>query len=135
MTSEFDLICIGSGPSGLRAAIQASKLGKKVAIIEKYKFVGGICLHAGTIPSKTFREAILSKVSKNKKTHRYAGYSFQKFFKRVQKIVNDEVNVNNDQLSRNGIKVIYGEASFKNKNEIIIKSGKDTREIKSEFLY
>ena len=134
MTSEFDLICIGSGPSGLRAAIQASKLGKKVAIIEKYKFVGGICLHAGTIPSKTFREAILSKVSKNKKTHRYAGYSFQKFFKRVQKIVNDEVNVNNDQLSRNGIKVIYGEASFKNKNEIIIKSGKDTREIKSEFF-
>ena len=48
--------------------------------------------------------------------------------------VNDEVNVNNDQLSRNGIKVIYGEASFKNKNEIIIKSGKDTREIKSEFF-
>ena len=103
-------------------------------IIEKYKFVGGICLHAGTIPSKTFREAILSKVSKNKKIHRYAGYSFQKFFKRVQKIVNDEVNVNNDQLSRNGIKVIYGEASFKNKNEIIIKSGKNTREIKSEFF-
>ena len=79
MTSEFDLICIGSGPSGLRAPIQASKLGKKVAIIEKYKFVGGICLHAGTIPSKTFREAII-KGFKNKKTHRYAGYSFQKIF-------------------------------------------------------
>jgi NAD(P) transhydrogenase len=55
---EYDLICIGSGPAGQRAAIQAAKLGKKVAVIEKQRFVGGVCIDTGTIPSKTFREAV-----------------------------------------------------------------------------
>jgi NAD(P) transhydrogenase len=52
------LICIGSGPAGQRAAIQAAKLGKKVAVIEKQRFVGGVSIDTGTIPSKTFREAV-----------------------------------------------------------------------------
>ena len=55
------MICIGSGPAGQRAAVQAAKLGKKVAIIEKFESVGGACLHHGTIPSKTFRETALSE--------------------------------------------------------------------------
>src|SRR5579862_1132017 len=62
MTSDairsFDLICIGSGPAGQRAAIQASKLGKRVAVIEKQRCIGGVCIETGTIPSKTFREAV-----------------------------------------------------------------------------
>lgn len=55
---EFDLICIGSGPAGQRAAVQASKLGKRVAVVEKQASVGGVCIETGTIPSKTFREAV-----------------------------------------------------------------------------
>ena len=55
---EFDLICIGSGPAGQRAAVQASKLGKRVAVVEKQANVGGVCIETGTIPSKTFREAV-----------------------------------------------------------------------------
>src|SRR5215510_8734631 len=56
--NEYNLICIGSGPAGQRAAIQAAKLGKKVAVVEKQRFVGGVCIDTGTIPSKTFREAV-----------------------------------------------------------------------------
>ena len=56
---DYDLVVIGSGPSGQRAAIQAAKLGKSVAIIERARAIGGICVNFGTIPSKTFREAVL----------------------------------------------------------------------------
>jgi len=56
--NEYDLVCIGSGPAGQRAAINAAKLGKKVAVIEKQRFVGGMYIDTGTIPSKTFREAV-----------------------------------------------------------------------------
>ena len=57
---DFDLLCIGSGPAGQRAAIQAAKLGKKVALVERRRILGGVCVETGTIPSKTFREAVLS---------------------------------------------------------------------------
>jgi NAD(P) transhydrogenase len=56
--NEYDLICIGSGPAGQRAAIQAAKLGKKAVVIEKQKCIGGVCIETGTIPSKTFRKAV-----------------------------------------------------------------------------
>ena len=56
---SFDLIVIGSGPAGQRAAIQAAKLGKQVAIVEKGRDVGGVCINTGTVPSKTLREAVL----------------------------------------------------------------------------
>ena len=55
---DYDLICIGSGPAGQRAAVQAAKLRKRVAVIEKQAFAGGHCVESGTIPSKTFREAV-----------------------------------------------------------------------------
>src|SRR5271167_4953583 len=55
----YDLVVIGSGPAGQKAAIAAAKLGRKVAIIDRKEMVGGVCLHTGTIPSKTLREAIL----------------------------------------------------------------------------
>src|SRR5262249_51904797 len=54
----YDLVCIGSGPAGQRAAVQAAKLGKRVAVVEKQLAVGGVCIESGTIPSKTFREAV-----------------------------------------------------------------------------
>ncbi len=59
MTYDFDLICIGSGPAGQRAAICAAKLGKRAAVVEKRREVGGVCVETGAIPSKTLREAVL----------------------------------------------------------------------------
>ena len=60
MPYDFDLVSIGSGPAGQRAAVQASKLGKQAAVIEQRLGLGGVCLETGTIPSKTFREAVIS---------------------------------------------------------------------------
>src|SRR6185437_2211726 len=54
----YDLIVIGSGPAGQRAALQAAKAGKKAVIIEEHGAVGGACVHAGTLPSKSFRESV-----------------------------------------------------------------------------
>ena len=58
-TYDYDLVCIGSGPAGQRAAVQAAKLGKRVAVVERGRSLGGVCIETGTIPSKTFREAVL----------------------------------------------------------------------------
>src|SRR5215470_10847276 len=60
MTYDFDLIAIGSGPAGQRAAVQAAKLGRRAAVIEKRRSVGGVCLDTGTLPSKTLREAVVA---------------------------------------------------------------------------
>jgi NAD(P) transhydrogenase len=57
---DYDLLCLGSGPAGQRAAVQAAKLGKRVAVIERRSTIGGVCVDTGTIPSKTFREAVTS---------------------------------------------------------------------------
>src|SRR5262245_34253032 len=57
---DFDLVCIGSGPAGQRAAVQAAKLGRRAAVVEKRRAVGGVCIGTGTIPSKTLREAVLT---------------------------------------------------------------------------
>src|SRR6058998_3979898 len=56
---QYDLLCIGSGPAGQRAAVQAAKLGKRAVVIERRGTLGGACVDTGTIPSKTFREAVL----------------------------------------------------------------------------
>src|SRR5687768_7732861 len=56
---DFDLLVIGSGPAGQRAAIQGAKLDKRVGVVERKMVVGGVCINTGTIPSKTLREAVL----------------------------------------------------------------------------
>ena len=60
---ELDLLVIGSGPSGQKAAIQAAKLGKRVAVAERRERLGGVSIHTGTIPSKTLREAVLEQIA------------------------------------------------------------------------
>src|SRR6266446_4410407 len=114
----FDLIVIGSGPAGQRAAIQGAKLGKRVALIEKVATLGGCCINTGTIPSKTMREAVLH----------LSGYYYQNIYGinyrvkekitmadllfRVQHVIKTEVDVTQAQLSRNGIELISGVAQF-----------------------
>ena len=79
---SYDLVSIGSGPGGQKAAIQAAKLGKRVAIVDANPLVGGVCLHDGTIPSKSFREAIMHLSGYKERSHygkrepslRLAGY-------------------------------------------------------------
>jgi NAD(P) transhydrogenase len=114
----FDMIVIGSGPAGQRAAIQAAKSGKRVALIEKGLCVGGVCVNTGTIPSKTMREAVLH----------FSGYNYQNIYGvnyrvkekitmadlafRVQHVIKTEIDVTVAQLSRNNIETLFGIASF-----------------------
>ena len=73
--NTYDLIVIGSGPAGQKAAICAAKMRKKVAVIERKRTIGGVCVHTGTIPSKTFREAILYLSGLRQRTFYGRGYA------------------------------------------------------------
>src|SRR5580693_5823125 len=73
--SDYDLVVIGSGPAGQKAALNAAKLGKSVAIIERHDSVGGGCLHTGTIPSKAIREAVLHLTGLRERSLYGSGYA------------------------------------------------------------
>ncbi len=137
MAYEFDLIVIGSGPAGQRAAVQAAKLGKRVAICERRKMVGGVCLHTGTMPSKTFREAVLSLV---RPAHAYAEPcevprpTMESLTQRVAAVVEREVSVVARQLARNGVKLLDGDASFTDPHTIAVADGDAVRSVTAEHV-
>lgn len=116
-SNEFDLICIGSGPAGQRAAVQAAKLGKRVAVVERGLRVGGVCVHSGTIPSKTFREAVLAHVRRESSGRRPA---IEDLIGRVCDVVKSESDVIENQLLRNDITLLEGQAHFGGPNNIVI---------------
>ena len=115
---QYDLIVIGSGPAGQRAAIQGSKSGQRVALVEKREVIGGACINTGTIPSKTMREAVLHLSGYN--YHNIYGIHYRVKEKitmgdlafRVQHVIKTEVDVTQAQLSRNNIEMLTGTASF-----------------------
>ncbi|MGA8231347.1 MAG: FAD-dependent oxidoreductase, partial [Candidatus Acidiferrales bacterium] len=136
----YDLIVIGSGPGGQRAAIQGVKAGKRVAIVEKQTAVGGVCINTGTIPSKTMREAVLH----------LSGFYSKNFFGanrtstenitmadlnfRVQRVVENEVGVIQDQLKRNGVDVIRGFAKFTGPHHLRVENGNSSAEFEAQFI-
>jgi NAD(P) transhydrogenase len=125
----YDLVVIGSGPGGQRAAIQAAKSGKRVAMIEKGVGVGGVCTNTGTIPSKTMREAVLH----------LSGFYYQNFYGanyrvketvtmadlnyRIQRVIESEVSVIQAQLQRNGVDLLHGVGSFLDAHRIQVENG------------
>lgn len=137
---EFDLVCIGSGPAGQRAAVQAAKLGKRVAVVEKRRIIGGVCLGTGTIPSKTFREAVLSSVEhnhvagRNSTPHISARPTADQLLSRVEHVVRREVEVLEDQLWRNDIELMQGEASFTDPHTLVVASEAGSRLLTSAAI-
>ncbi len=123
---SFDMIVIGSGPSGRRAAVQSAKLGKSVLVIEKGRRVGGVSVHTGTIPSKTLRETVLNLSGWRERGFYGRGYRVKKdiaasdLISRLHKTLDHEVEVLEHQFGRNGVKTARGEASFVSPNEIEI---------------
>ena len=118
MSEPYDLVAIGSGPAGQRAAIQGAKLGKRVAIVERGRMVGGVCVNTGTIPSKTLREAVLYLTGLS---HRFAyGQSYRlkdeltigDLLTRAKAVMEAENDVIRDQLRRNRVELIQGAARF-----------------------
>jgi NAD(P) transhydrogenase len=116
--ATYDLLVIGSGPSGQRAAVSAVKKGKRVALIEMRSVVGGVCINTGTIPSKTMREAVLHLSGYNYRSIYGMNYRVKERITmadlafRVQHVIKTEVDVTEAQLSRNGVDVLTGVASF-----------------------
>ena len=115
---SFDLIVIGSGPAGQRAAIQAAKSGKHVALVEKSECIGGVCINTGTIPSKTMREAVMHLSGFNYQSVYGVNYRVKEKITmadlafRVQHMIKTEIDVTVAQLSRNNIEMLTGIASF-----------------------
>lgn len=120
-----DFVVIGAGPSGQKAAIQAAKLGKSVIVIEKESAPGGACLYSGTIPSKTFREAVVDLTRFYQR--RFEGgdqikpeVTIDELNKRLQSVVFEEKNIITRQFKKNNIQFLQGSARFENQNTLII---------------
>jgi NAD(P) transhydrogenase len=136
----YDLIVIGSGPAGQRAAIQAAKSGKRVALVEKREVVGGVCINTGTIPSKTMREAVIH----------FSGYNYQSIYGmnyrvkdrismadlsfRVQHVIKTEVDVTQAQLARNNVEMLTGQASFADTTHINIENSSGKTTVEAPFV-
>ena len=116
--NTYDLVVVGSGPAGQKAAICAAKLRKKVAVIERKRTIGGVCVHTGTIPSKTFREAILYLSGLRQRAFYGRGYalkeniSMQDLVFRADAVMAREIEVIKAQLRRNRVTVYEGNARF-----------------------
>jgi NAD(P) transhydrogenase len=135
---KYDIIVIGSGPAGQRAAIQAAKFGKKAALVEKMEVIGGAAINTGTIPSKTMREAVLH----------LSGFYYQSIYGvnyrvkeqitmadlsfRAQHVIKTEIDVTRAQLSRNGIEVLNGLASFTGPNGLRVSGGRGQADYQAE---
>lgn len=127
----YDVLVIGSGPGGERAALQASKLGKRVAIIERQPFLGGAGLHTGTLPSKTLRETAMFLAGFRQRS--VYGFQFTlgrdvrlgELMHRKSEVIRKQMEIIFDQFSRNNIEIIYGEASFDGPKTLVVtdKSG------------
>ncbi len=115
---DVDLLVIGSGPGGQKAAIAAAKLGKRVAVVERRHMVGGVCVNTGTIPSKTLREAVLYLSGTSMRELYGASYrvkqdiTVQDLLARTQQVIGREIEVVRAQLFRNHVELISGSARF-----------------------
>lgn len=122
--NEYDLVIIGSGPGGQKAAIQAGKLGKNVLVIDENTKLGGICLHDGTIPSKSFREAILHLSGYKERSHYGRAYrvkdqiTMEDLTNRTNGIVTTIEQTIRSQLTRNNIECVAGRASIISPNQV-----------------
>ncbi len=125
---DYNLIVIGSGPAGQRAAVQGAKLDKRVALVEKKAVLGGMCINTGTIPSKTLREAVLELTGYRSREFYGSSYTVKQnitmedLMFRTDKVIRHEIDVVRHQLLRNRVELMVGAASFMDRNTIRIDS-------------
>jgi NAD(P) transhydrogenase len=132
---DYDLLVIGSGPGGQKAAIAAAKLGRRAAIVERTDMVGGVCINTGTIPSKTLREAILYLTGLSQRELYGQSYrvkqdiTVQDLSARTRHVVGREVDVILHQLARNHVTLLAGTARFVDPHTIGIQGGPVERQV------
>ncbi|MFZ3263413.1 MAG: Si-specific NAD(P)(+) transhydrogenase [Terriglobales bacterium] len=138
--NEYDLVVIGSGPAGQKGAICAAKMRKKVAIIDRERTIGGVCVHTGTIPSKMFREAVLYLSGFRQRTFYGRGYVLKDRIEmsdlvfRAQSVMSREVEVIKAQLRRNYVDTFSGDAHFADPHTVEISSADGTQQIRGEHI-
>jgi NAD(P) transhydrogenase len=126
---DYELLVIGSGPGGQRAAIAAAKLDRRVAVVERPEMLGGVCLNTGTIPSKTLREAILYLTGVDQREIYGQSYRLKDevtiadLTARTTRVVTKESDVVRSQLTRNRVAIIPGTARFTAPNEVEVDDG------------
>jgi len=122
---KADIVVIGSGPSGQKAAIQAAKSGKNVIVVEKDSDPGGACLYSGTIPSKTFREAVVDLTRFHERHFEGSEnirpeVTIDELNKRLQVVISEERNIISRQFKKNNIQFLQGSARFENQSTLIL---------------
>jgi len=138
--NEYDLVVIGSGPAGQKGAICAAKMRKKVAIIDRKKSVGGVCVHTGTIPSKTLREAVLYLSGFRQRTFYGRGYALKDriamsdLIFRAESVMAREVEVIKSQLRRNYVTILDGDARFLDPNTLEIRNDEGAQLVRGQHI-
>jgi NAD(P) transhydrogenase len=123
---DFDLLVLGSGPGGQKAAIAASKLGRRVGIVDRRDMIGGVCINTGTIPSKTLREAVVYLTGLNQRELYGQSYRVKDditvadLAARTAHVVGREVEIIRSQLSRNRISLLSGQARFVDPHTLLV---------------
>ena len=132
---DFDVLVLGSGPGGQKAAIATAKLGKRAAVVERRDMVGGVCINTGTIPSKTLREAVLYLTGMSQREMYGQSYRVKDditvtdLLMRTQHVIGREVEVIRSQLSRNHVAMLPGLGSFIDAHTVEVSdgTGRETR--------
>jgi NAD(P) transhydrogenase len=138
---DYDVLVLGSGPSGQKAAIAAAKLGRRVAIVDRRDMLGGVCINTGTVPSKTLREAVLYLTGLSQRDLYGSSYrvkdriTVSDLAARTQHVITRQTDVIRNQLARNHIAMLTGTGRFADAHAIWIDggSGHDTK-ISSEKI-
>jgi NAD(P) transhydrogenase len=138
--SQFDLVVIGSGPAGQKGAICAAKMRKRVAVIDRTTMIGGVCVHTGTIPSKSVREAIFQLTGNAVRAFYGDSYrgkndiTIQDLSFRVNAIVSRETEVIRAQLKRNGVSVFQGTAQFVDPHTIEVQGDTEKVTVRADHI-
>jgi NAD(P) transhydrogenase len=126
---DFDVLVLGSGPSGQKAAIAAAKLGRRAAVVERGHMIGGVCINTGTIPSKTLREAVLYLTGMSQREMYGVSYRLKDeitvgdLAARTQHVIGREVDVIRSQLSRNRVRLLTGTGRFHDDHTVEVTDG------------
>ncbi|HSK56148.1 MAG TPA: Si-specific NAD(P)(+) transhydrogenase, partial [Jiangellales bacterium] len=138
VTYDYDLLVLGSGPGGQKAAIGAAKLGRRVCVVERRHMVGGVCVNTGTIPSKTLREAVLYLTGMSQREMYGQSYrvkrdiTMEDLFARTQHVIGRETEVVRAQLFRNHVDLVVGIGRFSGPHTVEVDSPGDHRTITAD---
>lgn len=123
---DYDVLVLGSGPGGQKAAIAAAKLGRRAAVVERKTMVGGVCINTGTIPSKTLREAVLYLTGRSQQEFYGQSYRLKDeitvgdLTARTHHVIGREIDVIRSQLARNHVNMLAGTARFTDPHTVVV---------------